>query len=206
MRPYPPAHRIGPSRPCVKRLRRYYADLTRPDLPSHGGNWGLQGVELEEINLAENRAATFANAVSASLPPAKGGYTAIYRPDVYDVPTYAPEHVLPFLADLIYPLPRNTRFSWFGGCRRTLELFVTCLAQLGFVQPILVGSGCGAMAKGLERCHIDDAVLTDATVFFMDFGVDEMTGQADRLTRLTPVKQGFDALMDMEESAIPWPT
>lgn len=166
-------------------FRRYYADLTRPDLPRQSRTWGLAGIDLEEIRLTHDRAAAFAEAVAACLPPPGGGYTASYRPDRRDDAVYPAEHVLPFLADLIHPLPRGTRFGWAGGSTRTLALFSDCLTRLGFTVPPLVG-GDG---------------LAGAEVVIFDFGVDAVGGDADRLDRLAPVKQAFDAVMDHEERA-----
>lgn len=171
-------------------FRRYYAELARPDLPRQAGSWGLADVELEEIRLAHDRTAAFADAVAACLPPPCGGYVADYRPDRRDSPTYPPEHVLPFLADLITPLPRTTRFGWFGGCARTLDLFTECLSRLGFALPPNVG-------HGPER-----AILEQSDAFIVDFGAEAPEDLQARLDRLAPVKQAFDALMDHEERLV----
>lgn len=167
-------------------FRRYYAELTRADLPRQARNWGLADIKLEEIRLTADRAAAFVDAVAACLPPPDGGTTASYRPDRRDEAVSPAEHVLPFLADLIHPLPRGTRFGWAGGSARTLALFSECLTRLGFTVPPVIG---------------DDA-MAEAEIVVIDFGVDAMDGDADRLHRLSPVKQAFDAVMDYEERAV----
>ncbi|KAF0224403.1 MAG: hypothetical protein FD176_1159 [Rhodospirillaceae bacterium] len=189
-------------------LRRFYDDVTSPYLPEQADDWGLAGVELEEIRLAQGLPSPIVAAIEAALPEMETDFTeAAYVAATADDPRYPAEHVLPYLCDLLVTQRRDRRLGWFGGRASMLRMTVRAMAELGFVHPIAVGEGCAAGLGAVSGVAVlpDDQVLEQADLFVFEFGAASQDGgpcdhrwRDDDLNRLRPVADAFDRLAEIE--------
>jgi hypothetical protein len=196
--------------------RRFFAGVDRPEPPGQDENWGLAGVELEEIRLATG-SGIFVRALSRVLPaPGPPLPPVSYSPDHPAGPAYPAEHVLPYLCNLILTHPRTSRLAWFGGRAVMLRLFVRAWTELGFVRPILVPDSCPLETgdlPGLERVPEAEA-LAGAGLFVFEFGAasQDRPGPPDPgtsgrwsdadLGRLVPVRRGLERLAAAERALV----
>lgn len=173
-------------------FQRFYANVTRPDLPHQAGLWGLPDCEIEDIRLG--RAERGPPVWAAALPPETGqAVVSSYRPESFDQPGYAVDHVLPFLADLVAHTARATRFGWCGARPAMQAAFAEFCRLDGRPTPLTV----------------DDPGWAAAEVFIFEFGAasDDDHGSAmawrhGDLMALAPVVDAFLALMAAEEQAV----
>ncbi|NDE89731.1 MAG: hypothetical protein EB059_01120 [Alphaproteobacteria bacterium] len=111
--------------------------VVRPDVPEQCDTWGLVNERLEEIRLPEvlyEDVLTFLDRLS---------FSALAKP--YHYPCHAdewiecpPEHVKPYLADILYPLSRDVVAGYVGYDAEQFVAFVEVWKAMGFKGDILL--------------------------------------------------------------------
>ena len=99
-------------------------------------NWGLPDETLEEIFIEQNNAKRFSKIVYKSVgAPQQGYYTADITPDARANPDKSyqvcPEHVLPYLFDLLFTSPPAGLILWVGKKDRLFTLLEKCTNEAG---------------------------------------------------------------------------
>lgn len=214
--------RYGPVRLLENRLAVYHCDHTRQatlthgaghlendwkrfvddldpavaDLPAQAETWGMAGETVEEVDVVGDPAAAYFAALANLPPPCVHEYLKVS--ETFNDLNYAPEHVLPYLLDLLSALPRRRNLGYFG-CRPRMEkLLRDGWAALGFTGEILTG----------------EAALDRADVLMFEFGLvsaDEQPGDDrdgrvwhdDDLEKLWTVRAAFDAAAAVERLRAP---
>lgn len=199
--------RYGPARLVDDRLAVYHCDHTRQatlthgaghlendwrrfvedvamenaDLPEQRDVWGLAGEEVEEIRIDQDPAARYFAALSALPPP--GPHEYLKTAETFNDLRYAPEHVLPYLLDLLSALPRRWSLGYYG-CRPRMEAMLRDgWRALGFTGDILNS------ADAIER----------ADIFIFEFGLassDDPTGRGADAEICDDGRRWSDADMD----------
>lgn len=192
---------------------RFVDAVTDPALPAQAEGWGLADVEVEEIRVDRDPAAAYFATLERILPAAnERPYEYVNLPETFNDLRYAPEHVVPYLLDLLTALPRHWSVAWYGCRPRTAALFREAWAALGFTGAILAEEG-SVMAgpEGPVTVAARDAVLARADAFVFEFGLasSDTAGNADGhdwrdadLEALTAVRTAFEALAEQERAAL----
>src|SRR5579863_8834600 len=153
--------------------RRFVTEVRQPEIPEQADIWGCAGDSVEELRLT-NRSASFyvqglRSAIGAPLTAPK---IVQYSQQTFDKVDYAPQHILPFLADMFASMPRDINVAWHGLRQDALILFARIWETLDFSGKILVDRAqplAHTRAPAIsERCS--EEVLTDAGAFIFDFG------------------------------------
>lgn len=119
--------------------KRFVDEVARPDLPEQRESWGCAGDAIEEIKLPQDGMSGYRRMLRSVVAPLDQAFTeAAYTAATYDDYGYDPQHVLPFLADLLGCYPRDIRLGWCGARRDMFELLRQAWRHLGFVGPIAV--------------------------------------------------------------------
>lgn len=177
-------------------FRRYVAEVREADLPGQRPNWGLAGATVEEIRLDGDRTdGELAVLLPMLGPPPPQPPATVYAPEVFDLAHYPVEHVLPFLCDLLVPLPRHWQIAWSGGRDRVGDMLAEALLRLGFTQPL---------RRDLP------AALAQAEVLVFEFGAASQDlvpdspdcWTADDLERLAGVRRHLFELVDLERARL----
>jgi hypothetical protein len=154
---------------------RFVTGITRPDLPDQRHCWGCADDIIEEIRLGNPRTTGYRRALQSLVAPLDRDFTeTYYTTATYDRCDYDPQHVLPFLADLLNHLPRDVRLAWCGLRGDMFELVRELWGALGFCRPIAVHHSVAeyllptSRAQAESRAHHD--WLTEADLFGFEFG------------------------------------
>lgn len=92
-------------------------------LPAQADTWGLAGAALESFKLGQGSGSRYFQALDRVLDPAGGAiYQGYYTASGYDDLSYAPEHALPYVLDLLSSQPPSTRIGYAGARGDTLRL------------------------------------------------------------------------------------
>jgi hypothetical protein len=176
----------------------FVEDVVQPDLPEQRETWGRADEELEEIRLASGTGIVVRTAIEATIPPLDSDFTQqSCEPATYDLQTYDPRHVVPFLADLLGSLPTETSLAFCGARCDTFDLLVRLWRHLGFRRPILVDRAASRYL-GVEsdsEVEIVDRVawLARADLFAFEFGR-ASDGRKDGPIDRVPIVEDDDAL------------
>ena len=214
--------RYGPARLVEDRLAVYHCDHTRQatlthgaghlendwkrfvddldpavaDLPAQAETWGMAGETVEEIDVVGDPAAAYFAALATLPPPCVHEYLKVS--ETFNDLNYPPEHVLPYLLDLLSALPRRWNLG-YSGCRPRMEkLLRDGWAALGFTGEILTG----------------DAALDRADILMFEFGLTTADEQPEAardgrdwrdadLEKLWAVRAAFDAAATAERARPP---
>ena len=155
-------------------LKRFIADVQRPDLPGQSLSWGCPDDEIEELRLTESASRVYVHALGGVLQGEwEQPVEARYTPDSFGETAYDARHVLPFLMDLFVSLPRGLNVGWIGARADTFRMFAHAWRALGFGGRLLVDAWSvpllPAETPGVEaagRPGISEA----ADVLVFDFG------------------------------------
>lgn len=186
-------------------MRRFITDVNRPDIPSQAEDWGLADEEIEEFRL-NDRGSVLVEALSKVLRPAGEEPTeSRYDQSAYYDLAYNVDHAIPYLADILLALPRNTRFGWAGGRDRAFALFAELTRTLGFPAPVVAQSCPSDGAEAVPDQHF----IAECDVFVFEFGAvgqdagnSTSVSDAANLTRLAAIRRVFLGVVDHECAAI----
>lgn len=183
-------------------IRRFFFEVHRPNLPEQKDGWGLAHEEVEEIKLMTSSASrTYVRALDKIFPGRNRLVTELHHTSKKrDDLSYDPEHVLPFLCDLISSSPRHWNVAYVGCRNRMFELFCQAYEAMGFTGQVsipekfswLVASGhqSGMVIRAtVEQC------LKSADQFIFEFGLgsaDQGQGSLARREEQTRREQGAD--------------
>lgn len=208
---------IGHGRDRVENnLRRFFDEVVEPGIPEQADSWGLAGVELEEIRVDGDGATAYAECLGSTIAPMAEDYTEASFFTAYADLSYPPEHVVPYLADLLMTLPRDLVPVWYGARPSMLTLFAQVWQALRFTSPILVPQSCAAVAADLAlpvAVVPDEQANRQGGLFFFEFGAVTQDLPAkdhawpagwrpEDQERLALVRRGFLAFVAAERQAI----
>jgi hypothetical protein len=130
------AHKSGRKNNDIDEV---FVQIVRPDLPHQKDSWGLASEKLEEIRLDAAREKNLFKALDrVSPPPAKAPLVSPFISN--DLLPCPPEHLKPYVADILYSFPRDIIFGYLGSDRAIFHAFYEVWQALGFKEPIyLVG-------------------------------------------------------------------
>ena len=161
------------SRRAENSWRRFVAEVDRPSLPEQADSWGLADETVEEIALAPPGKSSLAEALTGAIPKPAHEHWTVHNPaDRFNSLDYRPEHVLPFLADLISNLPRSAEIGFFATTTALLRGIVETCHALGFSQPILVTDPELPALSGAKQ-EPEAAILDRAATLIFEFGSEE---------------------------------
>lgn len=111
--------------------------IVRPDVPEQRDTWGLVNERLEEIRLHDKRQQNVLSALNALCP------TTLKEPYHFqnflgDWVPCPPEHLKPYLADILYPFHRANIAGYMGYSAEQFVAFVEVWKALGFTGKILL--------------------------------------------------------------------
>lgn len=185
--------------------------IVRPDVPEQRDTWGLLNEKLEEIRLTDKRK-TDVLAVLNTLCP-----TAADKP--YHFPNYSgdwvpcpPEHLKPYLADILYPFHRDHVAGYMGYSTEQFGAFVEVWKQLGFTGKILL-IGREQQAEFAQKSRLADLQSVspeeaDAQCTIFIAGYKEWRGedfQVDKEQNEQLIKI-METMLQLEQQRVPIPT
>ncbi|WP_207477558.1 hypothetical protein [Arenibaculum pallidiluteum] len=182
---------------------RFVEEVTEPGLPDQAERWGLADCEIEEFRPSRARASAFAEVLAAVLSEAPAdAYVTQKDERTFDDRRYVPEHVLPYLADLLNPFPRGLALAWYGCRPRTLALFRRVWDAMGFTGPIMVEPAFAALGEGAA---VDPHALDRAGLLVFEVGNPSEDGgaePAEDAERLAGLRLAFERAVQAEREAV----
>ena len=169
-----PAHAHGA---VQNDWQTFVNDLQEAAIPEQRDSWGFAGESIEEIRIEEKP--KIVGSLEAMLPPMSVAYyvTSI-APELYHDFRYDPEHVVPYIANVIAALPKHWNV-YYAGCRkRTFGCFRELWNRLGFSGRILVPDYIAGMilhTQETERVSVVDEARAheEADFFIFEIGAGE---------------------------------
>jgi hypothetical protein len=185
---------------------RFIRNVVVPEVPGQADTWGLNAVEIEEIRLGmgNGSSARCLKALEATITrPATGFYEATYASETYNSLSYAAEHVLPYVVDLLSCSPEGVKVGYAGVRRDMFEYVSRALATLdstASIEPAPTADWLSDKAAP-EPADIDRwATTRDIYIFEIGEtpGAGEETAAADGLRAMT-VSGLFRRLVEIED-------
>lgn len=196
--------------------RRFVEEVQRPDLPEQMETWGLAGERLEEFSPAEtSQSQVCLRTLSGLLEPMPVRAIESDHTDTgfHDL-SYSPEHVLPYLVDLLASMPRHWSLM-YAGCRpRLFALVEAAWTALGFTGTLIRPEGFAHLGGAGPVLPVEEA-FARATLVLAEFGygsADDPQAEPSRTgawsaadrSRLARTKMVFeDCLAAEAERAVP---
>lgn len=175
--------------------RLFVKAIDTPFLPHQRDTWGLAGEDIEELSLANAQGLIYIETLSQLLQPMEGVRESQHHDLGFHDLRYSPEHVLPYLCDVLSSMPRHWNMV-YAGCRsRTYELVCKAWDKLGFTGRIIRPEGFEALGNGPVLPI--NAAYTEATLVLVEFGY----GSDDRRESEPPSQQGAWSDADVERLA-----
>lgn len=113
--------------------------VVRPDLPHQKDNWGLIGEKLEEIRLDKAREENLRAALDR-VSPTRATAPLVSPYISNDLLACPPEHLKPYIADIMYSFPRDSVIGYCGTDKVLFTAFHEVVRALQFTGPIyLIG-------------------------------------------------------------------
>ncbi|MBV9858659.1 MAG: hypothetical protein JO038_00930 [Alphaproteobacteria bacterium] len=211
-------HVLGPVRSLVEQIFVYHCNHYRQSSVHHGPRraenswsrffeevdeaasrgqpaaWGLAGDTIEEIALSPIGRPRIATALEPVMTPANEPYwTSRAAPDTYNRLDYRPEHVLPFVVDLLATLPREAELGMFAATSAVLAGLAAAWDRLGFRHPILVPEKRLQLGSSAIVVAAEAEILQRATAIVFEFGSESRDpfGEFGALARLNAVSASF---------------
>lgn len=129
--------------------KRFVEDVDSPHLPEQHDSWGLAGEEVEEFTLARSQGAVYVQALSELLEPMPvRARESVHCDEGFHDLTYSPEHVLPYLCDVLSGMPRHWDLAYLGCRPRVYALVRAAWEKLGFTGTILRPEGFEHLGDG----------------------------------------------------------
>lgn len=185
----------------------YFVDeVTRSDLPHQREAWGCAADAVEEIRLPQHGISAYRAMLGSVLVPLQSDFTeAFYRSDTYNRYDYDPQHVLPFLADLLNSAPRDTRLAWCGVRGDMFQLFCEAWRALGFRRLIAINKSAARplLAAPTEQVEVLElkSWLAEADLFAFEFGLlRHGSGNADAGQKRGPAGDELEAIAIVESA------
>jgi hypothetical protein len=145
-------------------LKRFVAEVERPELPAQRDTWGLVGETLEEVAVRERAGLSLAGALVAAIPQTEGPRTPSDAARVPFELTYDSGHILPFIADSLAVSPPDATIGYVGVNSILQRMLATLIERLGFDDPLEVAK--------LDDPSSVEAVGGRADVLVVDLGID----------------------------------
>lgn len=154
--------------------RRWVTKMSVADIQEQRDSWGFHGETLEELRVADQDA--IPRVLESVVPPMQTAFYVAGLQPAQDL-RYDPEHVIPYLANVIAALPRNWNV-FYAGCRsKTFDMFQRLWTGLGFTAKILVDEHVAEFFT----CALTDAVevvdearaLEEAGFFIFEVGLSD---------------------------------
>lgn len=118
---------------------KFVSEVTSAEIPEQAQTWGCPNAPIEEIRLGQKDSSDYVDALRSVIgAPLERPYQSSYISETFDQLPCPPQHVLPFLADLVSSMQKDTSVAWFGSQDELLRLFARTWSRLGFTRPILV--------------------------------------------------------------------
>lgn len=179
---------------------RFVDGVDRADIPGQMDSWGLADLDIEQFGLAEASAARFLRGLQTAVPQGGAGFLQTqYLLEDYGRMEYEPEHILPYLLDLLSCVPPDARVGYVGGRGDTLAGFNAGWRAMGGQPLLLTDTAPWLRADGAERASLDDW-LDRTDIFVFDVAVEESRHHAeftdDDRARLWAVDQAFKRAVD----------
>jgi hypothetical protein len=175
----------------------FFEEVDRPDVPDQAETWGCSDAEIEEIRLDRTRNSVYVSALETVIGAQMAEPDTVgYIPETYDKVTYAPPHVLPFLADIFVNAPPGFSIAWIGGNPEMLRLFSALWRKMEMGGKLLVWDGLADMLGGAllsqEKIASLDALFEAADAFVFDYCIGEgKMGQGEAPAPGTPESQAL---------------
>ena len=202
---------------------KFFESVTEPGLPDQQANWGLVGEDIEELRLSGAASQQYMRTLEqilcvGSKPYSKSHYAGWEPGDL----NYDPEHVLPYLCDLLSTTPRHWNVS-YAGCRRdTFELFCRAFEKMAFTGRISVPEAFPWLTPAPEQAGKVDRLpfnewFRSANQFVFEFGMgsddglpvqrqspprDPSTADSDKL-RKEATRLAFERMVQQERQLHP---
>jgi hypothetical protein len=155
---------------------RFVDHVTAPRIAEQTDSWGLPDVEIEEFRLGEASGARYLNGLNSVIrKPLEGFLETAYVPEAYGRLTYAPDHVLPYLLDLVACAPRNAVLGYVGARRDLFEGLARGWTAMGGAAPVAVPDLAPWLADAGDasvRSLTLDAWVDQADLFIFEIGAE----------------------------------
>lgn len=187
-------------------LARFVDGVTLLDLQKQADSWGCANVDIEEIRLDDAPSRRYVAALNgAIIKPMSTPKEVAYVSAAYDLVDYDPDHVLPYLVDVITSAPRHWNVAWFGANNEMKDLFRRAWPAMGFTGEIMTPV-CGEAYVSDANVDIDD-VCRRADVFIFDFAAPGGARLGDGVCNadddvIKSLLQGFYSVLAVEEDRI----
>ncbi|MBP9792327.1 MAG: hypothetical protein KBC27_03850 [Rickettsiales bacterium] len=127
-----PPHRGKRVENCTDK---YVYHVSTPYLKKQAKTWGLPEEDIEEMSLVKQR--SYASVLDRILPENKQEYIeSYYTAKGFDEAYYDVNHVMPYLLDLFYTIPRKNNILYIGANDNTYSLLSNGCKELGFVNKV----------------------------------------------------------------------
>jgi hypothetical protein len=159
-----------------------------------GGNAGAGGVEVFTVHKAS--ADRYVRGLTAVVKePLSGFLEAAYVPEAYGGLGYHPDHVLPYLLDLVSCVPPNTRIGYVGARTDTFTAFAEAWSAMGAEQPLLTPDLAPWLDHPKATAWPFDAWVEEAEFFVFEVGAEtnqtQETLNAEERSRIWAVDYSF---------------
>ena len=152
---------------------RVFCDqVDTPDVPQQAETWGCAGEPIEEVRLATDPAHVYVKALRESIgDPLDEPRTIKFTHETFNKIDYDAAHVVPFLADMLATMPKESNLAWCGARTDTLSRFSIVWQRLAFTGKILADSELIRLPESNGVIQVVPmATLLSADVFVFDFG------------------------------------
>ena len=116
---------------------RFVIDVKTAGIPEQHDSWGLAGEQVEDFRLDDLTDAP--SILERLLPPmSQPFYITSIEPQFFQDMRYDPEHVVPYVANVIGALPRHWNAAYAGCRKKMFAAFRSLWEELGFRGKIFV--------------------------------------------------------------------
>jgi hypothetical protein len=182
---------------------RFIDDVTTPQIPEQAGAWGLPDAQVEEIDLRSAISTRYIAALEKALPLGDGKLMeAWYTTEGYNDLRYDPEHVIPYLVDLLSCAALGSKIAYAGSREDTFAYLATAMAVLDPSAEVLIPSSMEWLKSRKARVVASEAWLTAAGVYVFEIG--ERPGSKSKpayAIRNSAVMSLFEKFVEVEEEA-----
>ena len=166
-------------------LLKYFVNVDTPYVPEQMETWGFPDISFEEVRIAPDLSSHFVKAMQGIIPPFKDReYTiAAVSDDSGNDFRHATYHVVPYLANYIDTMPRDSAIAYVGTRRQSYEAFRKMWSALGCTGTIyivdLFAERLGLTGGTDPQVEIlsDEAFVSKADLFVFDYAPPSLTDE-----------------------------
>jgi hypothetical protein len=138
----------------VNSMEEMYFEVLRPDIPAQHDDWGLPNEQIEEIRLHPLENHPVLQTLNKIVPT---GRTEPYRFSFAagDTKACPPEHLAPYIADLLFSFPRHVSACYLGCDDAIFKTFRTVWQAMGFTGKILIPSSRYAVLRAEDKNGVE---------------------------------------------------